>query len=77
VALDRRTRAWIDLTGGVLGMFHHLYFTETTPTILVLGGTFSALELMPLVLIGFEAYENCSMVRLTPWVKNYKWPAMK
>ena len=62
------------LTGGVLGMFHHLYFTGTTPIILALGGTFSALELMPLVLIGFEAYENWSMVRLTPWVKNYKWP---
>ena len=62
------------LTGGVLGMFHHLYFTGTTPIILVLGGTFSALELMPLVLIGFEAYENWSMVRLTPWAKHYKWP---
>ncbi len=49
------------LTGGVLGMFHHLYFTGTTPIILVLGGTFSALELVPLVLIGFEAYENWSM----------------
>lgn len=62
------------LTGGVLGMFHHLYFTGTTPIILVLGGTFSALELMPLVLIGFEAYENWSVVHLTPWTKHYKWP---
>ncbi len=62
------------LTGGVLGMFHHLYFTGTTPIILALGGTFSALELMPLVLIGFEAYENWSMARLTPWVQHYKWP---
>ena len=62
------------LTGGVLGMFHHLYFTGTTPIILVLGGTFSALELMPLALIGFEAYENWSMVRLTPWAINYQWP---
>ena len=62
------------LVGGVLGMFHHLYFTGTTPIILVLGGTFSALELMPLVLIGFEAYENWSMARLAPWVRHYKWP---
>ena len=29
------------LIGGVLGMFHHLYFTGTTPIILALGGTFS------------------------------------
>lgn len=62
------------LTGGVLGVFHHLYFTGTTPIILVLGGTFSALELMPLVLIGFEAYENWSLVHITPWAKHYKWP---
>ena len=62
------------LTGGVLGMFHHLYFTGTTPVILALGGTFSALELMPLVMIGYEGYANWSMARLTSWVRNYKWP---
>jgi nitric oxide reductase subunit B len=62
------------LAGGVLGMFHHLYFTGTTPVILVLGGTFSALELVPLVMIGYEGYENWSLVRLTRWVENYKWP---
>ena len=62
------------LTGGVLGMFHHLYFTGTTPVILVIGGTFSALELMPLVMIGYEAYENLSMTRRTSWIHHYKWP---
>ena len=62
------------LTGGVLGTFHHLYFTGTTPVILALGGTFSALELMPLVMIGYEGYDNWSMVRLTQWAANYKWP---
>ncbi len=62
------------LTGGVLGMFHHLYFTGTTPVILVIGGTFSALELMPLVMIGFEAYENLSLTRRTSWIQHYKWP---
>ena len=62
------------LTGGVLGMFHHLYFTGTTPIILVIGGTFSALELMPLVMVGFEAYENLSLTRSNSWIHNYKWP---
>ena len=62
------------LTGGVLGMFHHLYFTGTSPVILVIGGTFSALELMPLVMVGFEAYENLSMTRRTSWIHHYKWP---
>ncbi len=60
------------LTGGVLGMFHHLYFTGTTPIILVIGGTMSALELMPLVLVGYEAYENLSMTRRTSWIHHYK-----
>lgn len=62
------------LSGGVLGTFHHLYFAGTTPAIVALGGTFSALELVPLVMIGFEGYENWSMVRLAPWAHNYKWP---
>ena len=62
------------LTGGVLGMFHHLYFTGTTPIILVIGGTMSALELMPLVLIGYEAYDNLSMTKRTSWIHHYKWP---
>ena len=62
------------LSGGVLGMFHHLYFTGTSPVILVIGGTFSALELMPLVMIGFEAHENLSMTQRTSWIHHYKWP---
>ena len=62
------------LTGGVLGMFHHLYFTGTTPIIMVIGGTMSALGLMPLVMIGYEAYENLSMTRRTSWIHHYRWP---
>ena len=62
------------LTGGVLGTFHHLYFTGTTPVILAVGGTMSALELVPLVMVGFEAYENWSMASLAPWVERYKGP---
>ena len=34
----------------------------------------SALELMPLVMVGFEAYENLSMTRRTTWIQHYKWP---
>ncbi len=62
------------LSGGILGMFHHLYFTGTPTAVLALGGLFSALELVPLVMIGFEAYENLSLIRTSPWVQNYKWP---
>ena len=34
------------LTGGVLGMFHHLYFTGTTPIILVIGDTIFAVGIL-------------------------------
>ena len=62
------------LSGGVLGTFHHLYFAGTTPAIIAIGGTFSALEIVPLVMIGYEAYDNWKLVSLTSWTKHYKWP---
>ena len=64
----------IFLSGGIIGTFHHLYFTGTPTAILALGATFSALEVVPLVLIGFEAYENLTLSRARPWVSAYKWP---
>ena len=62
------------LAGGILGTFHHLYFSATPTAVLALGATFSALEIVPLVLIGYEAYHNYSLSRSTPWIKAYKWP---
>lgn len=64
----------IFLFGGIIGTFHHLYFTGTPTPVLALGATFSALEVVPLVLIGFEAYENLTLTRVRPWVSAYKWP---
>jgi len=64
----------IFLSGGIIGTFHHLYFTGTPTAILALGATFSALEVVPLVLIGFEAYENLTLSRARPWVSAYRWP---
>jgi nitric oxide reductase subunit B len=64
------------LSGGVLGMFHHLYFAGTTTAAVALGASFSALEVVPLALIGLEAYETWSHSRATPWMERYKWPIM-
>lgn len=64
----------IFLTGGILGTFHHLYFTGTPTAVMALGATFSALEVVPLILIGFEAYHNYRMSKSTEWLKDYKWP---
>jgi len=62
------------LAGGILGTFHHLYFTGTPTAVLALGSTFSALEVVPLVLMGFEAYDNLRISRSSEWIKAYKWP---
>jgi nitric oxide reductase subunit B len=64
----------IFLSGGILGTFHHLYFSGTPTAVLALGATFSALEVVPLVLVGFEAYENLTRSRARPWVVEYRWP---
>jgi len=64
------------LTGGVLGTFHHLYFTGTPTAVLALGATFSALEVVPLVMIGIEAYKNYRLGHTRKWVEIYRWPIM-
>jgi nitric oxide reductase subunit B len=65
------------LSGGIIGTFHHLYFAGTPNVVLGLGAVFSALEVVPLVLIGFEAWENIRVARAREqqfWVAAYKWP---
>ncbi|RMH90923.1 nitric-oxide reductase large subunit [Lysobacter pythonis] len=64
------------MAGGVLGMFHHLYFAGTTTAAVALGASFSALEVVPLALIGLEAYETWSHSRAVPWMARYRWPIM-
>lgn len=64
----------IFLFGGILGTFHHLYFTGTPTAVLALGASFSALECVPLILIGFEAYHNLKLGKATAWLQSYKWP---
>jgi len=67
----------IFLSGGIIGTFHHLYFAGTPNIVLGLGAVFSALEVVPLVLIGFEAWEHIRLARSRQqqiWVAAYKWP---
>lgn len=64
------------MAGGVLGTFHHLYFAGTTTGVVALGASFSALEVVPLALIGMEAYETWSHSKATPWMARYRWPIM-
>ncbi len=64
----------IFLIGGIPGTFHHLYFSGTPSSISAIGACFSALEVVPLVLIGFEAFHTFKIQKLTSWTRNYKWP---
>jgi nitric oxide reductase subunit B len=64
----------IFLSGGILGTFHHLYFTGTPTGVLALGATFSALEVVPLVFIGNEAWHNLKLSRSSDWIRIYRWP---
>lgn len=42
--------------GGVIGTMHHLYFSGTTPMYMAFGAFFSAMEVIPLLLLTFEAW---------------------
>jgi nitric oxide reductase subunit B len=64
----------IFLSGGILGTFHHLYFTGTPTAVMAIGASFSALEVVPLVLMGYEAWDNMKIYRSSAWIKAYKWP---
>jgi nitric oxide reductase subunit B len=66
----------IFLAGGVLGTLHHLYFSGTPVAVIALGASFSALEVVPLAYIGFEAYHHYKLGRSTPWMAKYRWPVM-
>ncbi|GIZ50386.1 nitric-oxide reductase large subunit [Noviherbaspirillum aridicola] len=64
------------LFGGILGTLHHLYFTGTPTFVIAIGAMFSALEVVPLSLIGVEAYRNYQRSKAAPWVSAYKWPIL-
>lgn len=66
----------IFLLGGIPGTFHHLYFSGTPTSISAIGACFSALEVVPLVLVGFEAFHTYRLQKLNSWTINYRWPIM-
>lgn len=64
------------MAGGVLGTLHHLYFIGTPTAVVALGASFSALEVVPLAYIGFEAYHTYKLGHATPWMARYRWPIL-
>jgi nitric oxide reductase subunit B len=64
----------IFLSGGIIGTLHHLYFSGTPTFVLALGAVFSALEVVPLLFVGHEAWHNIQLSRARAWVRKYRWP---
>lgn len=62
------------LGSGVIGTFHHLYWTGTPTPIIALGAVFSALEVVPLCLMGFEVAHNLKVLESGGVNYAYKWP---
>lgn len=64
------------MLGGVPGTFHHLYFAGTTTPVMAVGAAFSALEVVPLVVLGHEAWEHWRLQHRAPWMARLRWPLM-
>src|SRR5690606_15734166 len=45
-------------------------------SVIAVGAMFSALEVVPLALLGVEGYENYRLSRSAPWVATYRWPIL-
>ncbi|MGE8360374.1 nitric-oxide reductase large subunit [Pseudomonas sp.] len=64
------------MLGGVPGTFHHMYFSGTSTPVMAVGATFSALEVVPLVVLGYEAWENWRLKARAAWMERVRWPLM-
>ena len=72
-ALATLSATVIFLLGGILGTGHHLYFSGSPDGVTALGATFSALEVVPLAIVGFEAFRHLRLLKIRNWVAGYKW----
>ncbi|MFQ3229517.1 nitric-oxide reductase large subunit [Reinekea sp.] len=64
------------MLGGIPGTFHHMYFSGTTTPVMAVGAVFSALEVVPLIVLGHEGWEHYRLQRSAPWMQKVKWPLL-
>lgn len=64
------------MLGGIPGTFHHLYFSGTTTPVMAVGASFSALESVPLIVLGYEAWDNWRLKDRASWMHNLRWPVL-
>ena len=60
------------LGSGIIGTFHHLYFTGSPAFVSALGSMFSALEIVPLTIVGFELAMSLKAGKALG--SGYEWP---
>lgn len=68
---------FVFLFGGIPGMYHHNYYSGTPTMIVAVGACFSALEVVPLALMGFDASEYMAVIAKASkpgfgWLFKYK-----
>ena len=51
-----------------------MYFSGTPTVTLAFGASFSALEVVPLIMIAYAAVDDLRRGRLTSWTSRYRWP---
>ncbi|HWK54250.1 MAG TPA: nitric-oxide reductase large subunit [Hyphomicrobiales bacterium] len=68
------TAASLFMVGGVPGTLHHLYFAGTPTPVMATGAAFSALEVVPLIMLGYEAWERWDYRKKAPWMQALYWP---
>ncbi|AUX21441.1 uncharacterized protein SOCEGT47_019250 [Sorangium cellulosum] len=64
----------IFLISGIPGTLHPLYFSGTPVSAMAIGASFSAIEVVLLVLVGMEAYGTWQMQHRAGWMQAYAWP---
>ncbi|MGQ2966851.1 nitric-oxide reductase large subunit [Methylophilus sp.] len=62
------------MVGGIPGTFHHLYFSGTTTPVMAIGASFSALEVVPLLVLVHEAWHHWHLHQRATWLENLRWP---
>ena len=70
----RRYAPTIFIADGIIGTLHHHYFSGTPTFVIALGSAFSAFEVVPLVFVGFEAWQNYKVSKTRAWIRAYRWP---
>lgn len=63
--------ASVFMASGLPGMFHHLYFSGITVPVLAIGAVFSAMEVVPLTLMGSEVAHFLKLSE-AKWMKKYR-----